>query len=63
MNNFTLYWRKSGKEQKYMKVLACLDIINLCPRDPKKCYDVDFEEAETSVFLVIHENIRLDKAI
>ena len=41
-----------------MKVLARRDIINLCPRDPKKCYDADFE---SSVF--IHENTRLNKAI
>ena len=40
MKNFTVYWKKSGKEQKYMEVLACHDIINLCPRDPKISYDV-----------------------
>ena len=45
MNNFTLYWKKSGKEQKHLKVLACHDIINLGPKDFKKCYDADFEEA------------------
>ena len=52
MKNFTLYWKKSGKEQKYIKILARRDIISLCPRDPKKCYGADFEE-----------NIRLNKAI